>query len=205
MPTWVLAFLAVDIPMIVIPGPDFAVITKNGFLGGRRLAIPTAIGAATGLVIWGALATAGIAAVLAASTVAYDTVKFAGAAYLAALGVLALRKSRGAAVEVAPLRGTTPRRAFLQGFLNDLFNPKSAVLYAALIPQFVPGRHPAVRDLILLAAINNVLALGWFLLVGLFVGLVRDRIVKSRARVWIEKLTGVVLIGLGVRIAAEHR
>jgi len=205
VPGWVLAFLAVDIPMIVIPGPDFAVITKNGLVGGRRLALPTAVGAATGLIVWGGLAVAGIATALAVSAVAYSVVKLAGAAYLVVLGILAFKHAGRGSAERPAGRATSSRRAFVQGFLNDVLNPKSAVLYVALIPQFVPGSHPALLDILLLATINNLLALVWFVVVAVFVGYVRESLGRRNVRLWLERVTGLVLVGLGLRLAAESR
>jgi threonine/homoserine/homoserine lactone efflux protein len=119
---------------------------------------------------------------LAASAFAYSAIKLAGALYLMVLGVFALIQGGGALSGLPEQRASASRRrAFVQGFVNDLLNPKSAILYVALIPQFVPGSRPAFADVLVLVGVNNVLALVWFVTVALFVSHVRDWLGRRRA------------------------
>jgi threonine/homoserine/homoserine lactone efflux protein len=188
--------------MIVIPGPDFAIVVKNGLVGGPRLALPTAIGAACGLVIWGVLAAAGIAAVLASSAVVFAAIKLAGALYLIVVGVLSLRQRHHLRDEVVSHAPSSRWRGFLQGFLCDLVNPKSGILYVALIPQFLPTAR--LSDILVLAGVNNVLALIWFIVVAFCVGSLRTWL-GGRVQRWLERMTGCVLVGLGLRLVVESR
>jgi threonine/homoserine/homoserine lactone efflux protein len=124
-------FLAVSAVLIVTPGPDMALITRNAFLHGRRAALLTAIGINAGLLGWTIAAALGIAAVLRASAVAFDTLRLVGAAYLIILGVQALVASaprHGDASLSMPRRPLADRAALRQGLLSNLLNPKIAVL-----------------------------------------------------------------------------
>ena len=138
------AFVGVAALVIVTPGPDTALTVRNALLGGRRAGVATAAGVALGLAVWTAAASAGLAALLVASEPAFVAVKLAGAAYLVLLGAQTLLHAlRGARPREAGGRdggAAAPRGVALrQGLLNDLGNPKIAVFFTTLLPQFAPG------------------------------------------------------------------
>jgi threonine/homoserine/homoserine lactone efflux protein len=204
-----LLFTGVAALIIVIPGPDTALVTKNAVLHGRRAALGTAVGVTTGLALWTLASAVGIASLLRSSEVAFTVVKLLGAAYLVWLGVQALltarRRHHGPGIARDGRPELTARAAARQGVLSNLSNPKIAALFTSLLPQFVvPGGSVLVPSL-LLGGLFAAMTLVW--LVGYALAAVKASSVLERPRVAaaIDRLTGLVLIGLGIRLAAEHR
>ena len=151
----VLAFAAVAAVIVVVPGPDMALVLKNGVADGARAAIATALGINAGLLVWAVAAALGIAAILHASATAFTVLKLAGAAYLVLLGMRALLDAwRGASDSTPsiPRRRTSP---FRQGLLSNLFNPKIALVYTTLIPQFVDRGGSEIAQTFLLAGVSS--------------------------------------------------
>ena len=199
-------FLAISVLLILIPGPDTAVVTKNALLGGRRLGVAAAVGVSIGLVIWTSAAALGIAALLKASDVAFNALKIAGAVYLIWIGVQMLR-SRGtlAANGGAPAGRGHTMRALRQGLLSDLGNPKIAVFFTSFLPQFVHGSGSPFGPLLVLGGIFAALTLAWLAAYGIVVGRASAFIRRPVVRKSLDRFTGVVLLGFGVRLAFEHR
>jgi threonine/homoserine/homoserine lactone efflux protein len=202
-----LAFLGVSLIVIVTPGPDTAITIRNTLFGGRGGGIFTALGIACGQTIWAVATSAGIVALLVAFAPLFLAIKYAGAAYLVYLGVRALRDAiRPAAitgeVDQVPARRLTRGAAFRQGLISDLGNPKMAVFFASLLPQFAPAHF------LPLLSLGSVFAAMTFLwLAGYAVAVTRagDFLRRPKVRRAIEGVTGVSLIGLGLRTAAEHQ
>jgi threonine/homoserine/homoserine lactone efflux protein len=202
-----LAFVGVAAVIVVVPGPDMALVLRNGLRGGRHAALATALGINAGLVVWALAAALGIAALLHASATAFTLLKLAGALYLAWLGLRLLVDSfRGRQREGgAPGPPIAPRAAFRQGLLTNLANPKVAVVYTTLIPQFVsPGPGAGARTA-LLAATFVLMGLAWLTAYALAVAAVGRAFARPAVRAWIERVTGAVLVALGVRLALERR
>ena len=197
-------FLAISALLIVIPGPDTAMVTKNAVVGGRRSGVLAAVGVSIGLVIWTGAAAFGIAALLRASAVAFDALKIAGALYLAWIGIQMLR-SRGAVPELASGRPESGVRALRQGLLSDLGNPKIAVFFTSLLPQFVTGTGAAFVPLLFLGIVFAVITLAWLATYAFAVGHASGFLRRPSVRRLIDRFTGVVLIGFGVRLAFERR
>jgi len=195
-----LAFLGVSIVVIVTPGQDTALTIRNTLLGGRRNGLLTAFGVSAGQATWALATSAGIAAVLQKSDPAFVAVKLAGAAYLVFLGVQTLvpaLRSRGATPKEAP-RG----RPLRQGFVSNLGNPKMAIFFTSLLPQFTRG--PSFAALLILGLIFSAMTLAWLSAYAFVVAKAGDFLRRSRARRAIDALTGIVLVGLGLRLAAER-
>jgi threonine/homoserine/homoserine lactone efflux protein len=199
-----LPFLAISILLIVIPGPDTAMVTKNAVVGGRRSGVYAALGVSIGLTIWTAAAALGIAALLRASEVGFDALKIAGAIYLAWVGLQLLR-SRGVVAPDETGRGASGVRALRQGVLSDLGNPKIAVFFTSLLPQFVHGTGPAFAPLLFLGLVFALLTLLWLAVYALAVGHASGWLRRPQVRLWLDRCTGVVLIGFSVRLALERR
>jgi threonine/homoserine/homoserine lactone efflux protein len=200
------AFLAIDLVIILVPGPNFALISRNTLRGGRDAGILTGLGATVGLLGWGAATVLGLATLLAASSTAYEIVKVAGAAYLVVLGARTLWRSRHRQEPTRPdlSHAAPPRGAlFRQGLLNSLLNPKSAVLYTSLLPQFIPSHAPLLPNLVVLAAINTTLGLTWFCVCAFALHWVYTHLWVAMR--WIERVSGVLLIALGIRVATAPR
>ena len=149
---------------------------------------------------------------LVASEPLFLAVKYAGAAYLVFLGIQALREAfwpAGDAKGQAPTRGfsrrLSPRAAFRQGLISDLGNPKIAVFFASLLPQFVPSGATTFSAFLLLGVVFAVITFVWLALYATLVAKAGDLLRRPRIRRTIEGVTGTLLIGLGIRIAAEQR
>lgn len=204
------SFLPVAAVLIIVPGPDTALVTKNAVLHGRHAALGTALGVNLGLVVWTVAAALGLAAVVRASAVAFTTLKLIGAAYLIWLGVQALRAARGRSP--TPVAGGIGRArhlggvgGFRQGLASDLANPKIAVLFTSLLPQFVAARSPTLMPFLLLGAIFVAMTLIWLCCYALLAAKASATLQRPRVARALERFTGLVLIGLGVRLATESR
>ncbi|GAA2440319.1 LysE family translocator [Actinomadura vinacea] len=190
------------------PGPDFAIVVRQAAVGGRRGGMATALGIAAGVLVWAATAALGVAAVLAASATAFTVVKIVGAVYLLYLGVRSLRAAARSGGE-GPADGAGERAAvsswaaFRQGLLCNVLNPKAAVFFVALMPQFL-GDRPAVADTLLLSLIAAAMSCVWFTAVANVVGALRRVFARERVRRTIDGVTGTALIGLGVRLAVTR-
>jgi RhtB (resistance to homoserine/threonine) family protein len=202
-----LAFVGVAAVIVVVPGPDMALVLRNGLQGGRRAALATALGIDAGLVVWALAAALGIAALLHASATAFTLLKLAGAVYLAWLGLRLLVDSfrRRRPEGRTPGPPVAPRAAFRQGLLTNLANPKVAVVYTTLIPQFVSPGPGAGAQTALLTATFVLMGLAWLTAYALAVAAVGRAFARPAVRAWIERVTGAVLVALGVRLALERR
>ena len=199
-------FLAISVLLIIIPGPDTAVVTKNALLGGRRPGVAAALGVSIGLVIWTAAAALGIATLLRASDVAFNALKVVGAVYLVWIGVQMLRARDMVGAPSGPPAGRGHNvRALRQGLLTDLGNPKIAVFFTSFLPQFVHGNGAAFGPLLVLGGIFTVLTLAWLAAYSVVVGRAAAVIRRPFVRKTLDRFTGLVLIGFGIRLALEHR
>ena len=201
----IIAFTGIAALLTVLPGADMALVAKVTLLDGKRAAFFTSLGICAGLPVHATASALGLSLILATSAEAFAVVKFAGAGYLAYLGVRTIRDSLRPAADpgltAAPARSR--RAAFTQGFLSNVLNPKVALFYLTFLPQFItPGDNVLAKSL-LLAGIHAVLGLLWLPLYAYAI----DRLgaVVRGARRWLERLSGAALIGLGVRLALERR
>lgn len=201
-------FVGVSAFLIVSPGPDMALVTRNALAGGGRAAAFTAVGVGLGILAWAVAAALGVAQLLDRSAVAFNILKFAGAAYLILLGIRSLMSSKdatsGETAGPGQGRGMSAGDALRQGALGNLFNPKAGVIFVSILPQFVEPGDPIPRLLAMLVAFE-VMIIGWLAGYGALVSRVgRSRMGASTRRV-LERTTDVVLVGLGLRLAVERR
>jgi threonine/homoserine/homoserine lactone efflux protein len=201
----ILAFTGIAVLLTILPGADMALVAKVTLLDGRRAAFFTSLGICAGLPVHATASALGLSLILATSAEAFTVVKFAGAAYLAYLGIRTIRDSLQPAAEAATPDGRVRRRgaAFAQGWLSNVLNPKVALFYLTFLPQFIsPGDNVLAKSL-LLAGIHAVLGLAWLPLYAYAI----DRLgaVMRGARRLLERVTGAALIGLGLRLALERR
>ena len=191
------AFVGISLVVIVTPGQDTALTIRNTLLGGRRSGVFTAVGVSTGQATWALATSAGVAAVLRASEPAFVALRLLGAAYLVYLGLQLLLR-RG---EARPRAGGSSRRAFRQGLLSNLGNPKMAVFFTSLLPQF--GSSFAV--LVALGLVFCSLTFLWLSGYAWAVARAGDVLRRPRIRRALDRITGVVLVAFGLRLAAESR
>lgn len=199
-----LAGLAVLALLTVSPGADMALVAKITLERGRRAALLATIGICSGLLVHATASALGLSVILATSAEAFTIVKLAGAAYLAYLGVQALRSSfRPEVAEGAPPR----RRAnpYLQGVFSNVLNPKVAVFYLTFLPQFMsPGDNVLARSLAFALA-HGVMGIVWLSAYAYVLSRVSAVLGGTSVRRWLERVTGGVLIALGARLVLERR
>ncbi len=208
MESRLVAFVIVAALITVAPGPDMALVLRNALTNGRSSIVPTAAGVCLGLLVWGAASSIGVAAVLAANAQLFHALRLAGAVYLVFLGVQAIRHRRSVLSDLASgVERAGSRRAFRDGFVVGVSNPKSIILFAAILPQFV-NRSDA-------AATPQLLVLGFM---AVAIALVSDTVwavVSGSVRAWISRSPrslaalrgtgGLVMLGLGLRLAVTGR
>jgi RhtB (resistance to homoserine/threonine) family protein len=204
------AWIAVAVILIVTPGPDTALIIRQALRSGARAASRSAVGVGVGSSVWAMASVLGVAVLLEGSAAAFTVLKLAGAAYLIYLGARSLIGSFGAAADAAsdsaPPTGT-PRRvssAFKQGLLNNLLNPKAGAIFVTVMPQFIQP-HDSLPRLLLMVACYDVLVVVWLCAYGYVVGRAGRSRIGVRVRRSLERVTGVVMIALGARLAFERR
>jgi threonine/homoserine/homoserine lactone efflux protein len=198
--TELLAFIGVAAVVIVTPGQDTALTIRNTLAGGRAAGFRTAVGVVAGQAVWAVAASLGVAALIVASEPAFVALKFAGAAYLVFLGgqaLLAAVRGRAHGGEAVAVSG----RELRQGLLSNLGNPKMAVFFTSLLPQF-GGSFPALLGLGLLFC---AMTLAWLCAYAGVVARAGDALRRPRLRRTLDALTGGVLVALGVRLATATR
>ena len=192
-----IGFVLIAAVVICTPGPDTALTIRNTLLGGRGNGLRTAQGVALGQALWTLAASVGVAALVAASQPVFVAVRIAGAAYLVWLGLQALAAAvRGRGADHRP-RGS--RAGFRQGLLGNLANPKMAVFFTSLLPQFGTG----FGELLGLGLVFSSLTLLWLSAYALAVARTRQVLVRGRVRRVLDALSGLALVALGIRLAAE--
>jgi threonine/homoserine/homoserine lactone efflux protein len=202
-------FLAFAVVLVLIPGPDFAVVTKNTLVGGRQRGRWTALGVSSSNLVQGTAAAFGVSALIVRVQPLFEAVKWAGVGYLAYLGAQAIRSAlRGQYPPADEADGAGKARAgglagWRQGFISNITNPKVLVFYLAVLPQFLtPG-----------ASLGWLLALAWshamlgqsylqLLVTGLHGA--RRLLMRRRVRRGLDATTGAVLLGFSAKLATEH-
>jgi threonine/homoserine/homoserine lactone efflux protein len=206
-----LAFVGVAVLVIVTPGPDTALTVRNTLLGGWRAGFATAIGVVSGQAIWAFGTSIGVVGLLLASEPVFNAVKLLGAAYLVFLGVQSIRAAFARVPPWEPAPDQTARhrlllgRAFRQGIVNDLGNPKMAAFFTSLLPQFLPSPNVLFATTMTLGLLFCLMTLGWLMIYVTVVARVGELLRRTQIRRALEGLTGAVLVGLGIRLASEHR
>jgi threonine/homoserine/homoserine lactone efflux protein len=214
MTTALSAFAVAATLLILAPGPDSLLVIRNTLRAGSRVGFATTAGTLTGLFSWAVAAGLGLSAVLAASRVGYDVLRGVGAAYLIWLGATSLlprlrRRSNPSAQKETTVVERVPtvslRRAYLNGVISNLCNPKIGVFFVAFLPGFIPP-GVSVRAFSLLLGVWFVLETGiWLATLVRMVTHGFGLFSRTRIQRRLEQLTGVVLIGFGIRLATEAR
>jgi threonine/homoserine/homoserine lactone efflux protein len=206
-----LGFAALAALITVIPGTDTALVLRYTLSQGRRHAYMAALGMISGAFVWGAAAATGVSALLTVSTVAYDVLRFGGAAYMVWLGVTLWRASfaRGdggtSPLGVPRLAYEPLGRTWIKGLVSNLLNPKYGMFCIAVIPQFlVPGVPPVWMGL-MLTVVSNVEAVVWFVAIVAAAHFFRRWLEGAAFRKWIDRVTGTVLGAFGIAAVLETR
>lgn len=203
----VLSFTLASVVLVLLPGPDTLVVVRSLVRGGRAAGIRTAAGVLCGLGVWVVAAVLGLSALLRASEIGYEVLKIVGAGYLVWIGVQSLRALRQPVAAVAPAGPSTApldrMGSFGSGFLTDILNPKIGVLFVSFLPGFVPEGYSPVWTTLGLGAVYIALTALYCAALVVASGSISAWMQTTRIRRRIDALTGLVLVGFGVRLAIE--
>jgi threonine/homoserine/homoserine lactone efflux protein len=205
-------FLAVAAVVTLSPGPAFALLLQVAAVHGRRVAVANIAGNSVGVLTWGVLSAVGVSALIAANQLAYDVLRLGGAVFLLWLGARALLRSRRPleatpTVETAASAGWSQSagwRAARKGLVNSLANPKLAVFFVALFPQFVAPGASVLPASLAMAGVIVAFDVVWYGSVALAVDRFR-RAMRPHVTRWLERVSGAALIAFGLRLTAETR
>jgi threonine/homoserine/homoserine lactone efflux protein len=207
----ILAFSGVAAVINVTPGLDTMLVLRTSVSGGRTSGLISGLGINAGCLAWGVAAAAGVTELLAASHVAFEAVRIAGAVYLTWLGCCALWRSRRrsgagapAAEPTVPAPGPGRLAAFRSGLATNLLNPKAGVFYMSLLPQFIPHGAPVFGTSMLLTLIDVAELLIWFCVLSAAASALSSRISRASFRRRMEQISGLVFIGFAVNLAVDR-
>lgn len=206
-----LTFALAAFVLIMIPGPDQALITRNALMGGRGAGLFTMAGGMLGLSVHISAASLGVSALLLASATAFTVLKVVGTVYLVWMGVMTLRSARRAGPrEKRPAAASLSaprlpaRRCVRDGFLSNALNPKVALFFVTFLPQFLPTQGATLGRALALSVVFVLLYLLWFSLYVLTVDHFGAFLRRPSVRTRIEQATGGLLIAFGIRLAILH-
>ncbi|MCF2587382.1 MULTISPECIES: LysE family translocator [Brevibacterium] len=204
-----LAWALVAVIGAATPGIDLMIVLRSTLLHGRRSGFAAVIGVEMGHAVWAVASLIGLTALLAASTLAYDVVRIAGACYLVWLGCTAIWKSlprnRATATEADDLPSQSTVSAVRSGMTSNLLNPKVGVFYISILPQFLPTVPTAAGWGVLLVAIALTIGTVWHAAIVLLATRARGILTRERVKIWLDRTSAAVMIALGVRLATEAR
>ena len=183
--------------LTITPGLDTALILRTAAVRGPSAAWRAALGVGLGCLVWGAAAAFGVGLIITASRLAFTTLKWAGAAYLVFLGAKALLQPRRAFAIGEAAAGD----AFARGLLTNLLNPKVGVFYISFLPQFVPAGAAPAPFMLGLAGLHVLMGLLWAAALILALHPLRAALQRPEVVAWLDRLTGGVFIGFGLRLA----
>ena len=202
-----LSFTVASVLIVLLPGPDSLVVVRGLVRGGRRGGVLTSAGVLCGLLVWVTATALGVSALLRASEIGYDVLKVVGACYLMWLGVRSLLSVRRTADQDAPIEAVEAvkalRSGFWAGFLTDILNPKVGVFFVSFLPGFVPAGHPVGWITLGFGLWFAVLTLFYFAALVAISTTVATWMSTARIRRRLDGLTGLVLVGFGLRLATE--
>jgi RhtB (resistance to homoserine/threonine) family protein len=190
--------------LTVSPGADTALVTMTTISQGRRAALLATLGIVCGLPIHATASALGLAAILATSATLYAVVKIVGGTYLAWLGIQALRSARRGGIGAEP-SNSSQRTPFIRGFLSNVLNPKVALFYLTFLPQFITPGDAGLAQALLLAGVHAIEGIAWLVLYAYLIDRVAGAVRSSTFRRGVEAISGLVLVGLGVRVVADTR
>jgi threonine/homoserine/homoserine lactone efflux protein len=199
-----LAFTAAAALLTVTPGLDTALVLRTAASDGPRRALGAGLGIVTGCFVWAAIVAAGLSALLVASHLAYNLLRWIGAAYLLYVGLHLLRHPRERIADV-PTASSSGRSAFFRGALTNLLNPKVGVFYVSFLPQFIPADVAVAPFTLLLGAIHALLGFFWFAALIAGTRSVSQWLRRPAVVRWLDRATGGVFIVFGARLALESR
>ena len=203
----VLFFLITCVLLIILPGPDTAIVTKNTIVNGQKGGFQTMIGSCVGLSIHTIATVAGLSAIIVKSALAFTVIKYVGAAYLCYLGMKTLLNMRAKKVEINDIPSIEAKgnSYFKQGLITNVTNPKVAVFFLTFLPQFLAAGNEPFWPFLTMGIMYIVLTFIWFALYVFLLNKIRNFMKKPATQAVFEMLTGAVLIGFGLKLAFEKQ
>ena len=200
-------YAAASLALIATPGQDMIYVITRSLAQGRVAGVCSAAGVCCGILVHTAIAAFGIGALLQASESLFVVLKLVGAAYLVYLGVRLLWRRETVALQPGQSRRLSALQLFWQGVLSNVSNPKVALFFIAFLPQFVSHDDPhATAHLVFLGVLYAVMALPVKAAVGIAAGSLSERVLRSPAALaWMNRVSGAVLVALGLKLAASER
>ncbi|UHA75043.1 LysE family translocator [Paenibacillus sp. 481] len=211
-------FLMMSLALILTPGADTALVTKSTIRYGKGGGSATVFGTATGILVHTFAAATGLSLLLAQSALLYEIVKWIGAAYLIFIGVTSLLSKRPSSDKqqeneeeqtITALRPSTDysqlRKCYMQGVITNVLNPKVALFFLTFLPQFVDANEASFYPYMIMGVTYAVLLIVWLLVFIWFIHVMKTWFQKPQVQLVIERITGVILIGFGLKVALEQR
>ncbi|WP_139490652.1 LysE family translocator [Brevibacillus dissolubilis] len=199
-------FLVLSLFVVMSPGIDMALITKTTIGTGRKAGYQMALGITAGSLVHTFAAAFGLSAILMQSALAFEIVKYVGALYLIYLGVSAfITRKPGTNGQMKERQTDEQHHAFKQGLLSNVLNPKVAMFFLTFLPQFVEAGAGTTQQLIVMGAIYTILSVTWFLAYVSFINYLREWLMSPKVQSVMDRVTGVVLIGFGLKLALEKQ
>lgn len=203
-------FLIMCILLIILPGPDTAIATKNTLTVGKKGGFQTIIGSCCGLLIHTLAAVIGLSAIIVKSAYVFAILKYVGAVYLCYLGVKTLWSLKGLRLQQEDENDESMKDSkyhshscFKQGFLTNITNPKVAVFFLTFLPQFIDGTGNTFLPFLMMGIMYTALTALWFVFYVYLLDKISAFMKKPKTKTVIEGLTGTILIGFGIKLALE--
>ncbi|MBS1717728.1 MAG: LysE family translocator [Armatimonadetes bacterium] len=201
----VAAFTVVALVLTLTPGADTMLVVRSSIARGWQGGARTLAGMVSGGLVHASLAAFGLSAILLRSAQLYDAVKMAGALYLIYLGVQSLRSGFKPVEQFEEAIQADSRPAFLQGFVTNVMNPKVALFYVSFLPQFIAKGDPVVAKTFLLVGIHYTMGIVWLMTVALTVSKTAEALRAPSVKQWMERVSGLIFVGLGARLMLDRR
>ncbi|MBX0352003.1 LysE family translocator [Bacillus toyonensis] len=202
-----LLFIIMSICLIILPGPDTAMATKNTLVAGKMGGVKTVSGTCVALLIHTLAAVIGLSALIVKSALLFSIFKYVGALYLIYIGIkalLAVKNKEGVNTNDVSINNDKEHTScFRQGFLTNLLNPKIAVFFLTFLPQFLNPSHNTFIQLLVMGLTYLVLTIIWFAFYIFLIDKISAFMKKPKTQRYIQGLTGIVLIGFGIKLAFE--
>jgi RhtB (resistance to homoserine/threonine) family protein len=202
-------FLLLSLFVVMSPGIDTALITKRTISDGRKDGFKMALGITAGSLVHTLAVAFGLSAILMQSAIAFEIVKYVGAIYLIYLGVSSFitRKNKQPHnnEQYNEGSGSRSKSAFKQGLISNVLNPKVAMFFITFLPQFVINGNNVTAQLITMGVIYTLLSITWFFIYVFFINYLREWLMSAKVQKIMDKTTGLVLIGFGLKLALEKQ
>ncbi|KAB0495772.1 LysE family translocator [Pseudomonas vancouverensis] len=199
-----IAFTFAATVLTLTPGLDTALVLRTATVEGKQQAMRAALGINAGCLLWGAAVAFGLGALIAVSEVAFNVLKYCGAAYLAWLGVNMLLRPRRS-LSSGEEQGRPSANWFVKGLLGNLLNPKVGIFYVSFLPQFIPQGQPLVAWTFGLVSIHVLLGLLWSITLIAATQPLAGVLRRERVIQWMDRTTGLIFVLFAVRLALSKR